>query len=138
MVDFALLDGQLYKTTGQLSTGQRCTVVLPLVLAQSAQLTILDQPEDHLDNAFIVETLIRAVIRRKANSQLLIATHNANVPVLGEAERVIVLSSDGRHGAVDHVGPLDTSDIVASITALMEGGEEAFRRRAEFYGRRRG
>jgi energy-coupling factor transporter ATP-binding protein EcfA2 len=133
MVDFALLDGQVFKTTAQLSTGQRCTVVLPLLLAQSAQLTILDQPEDHLDNAFIVDTLIRAVLRRKETSQLLIATHNANIPVLGDADEVIVLSSDGRHGAVDRSGALTSPDIVDAITALMEGGEEAFRRRAAFY-----
>ena len=133
MVDFALLDGQVFKTTAQLSTGQRCTVVLPLLLAQSAQLTILDQPEDHLDNAFIVETLIRAVIRRKETSQLLIATHNANIPVLGEADEVIVIASDGRHGTIDRFGALDVPNIVGAITALMEGGEEAFKRRAEFY-----
>jgi energy-coupling factor transporter ATP-binding protein EcfA2 len=134
MVDFALLDGQTYKTTSQLSTGQRCTVVLPLLLAQRAQLTILDQPEDHLDNAFIVDTLVRAVLKRKEDSQLLIATHNANVPVLGDAERVILMSSDGRHGGVEESGPLDNAPIVEAVTDVMEGGEEAFRRRAEFYG----
>lgn len=132
-VDYALLDGQRYKPTSELSTGQRCTVILPLLLAQSAQLTILDQPEDHLDNAFIVDTLVRAVLARKAGGQLVIATHNANIPVLGAADQVIVLSSDGRHGGVEHAGVLDDPTIVRSVTAIMEGGEDAFRRRAEFY-----
>lgn len=133
-VDYALLDGQRYKPTSELSTGQRCTVILPLLLAQSAQLTILDQPEDHLDNAFIVDTLVRAVLARKAaGGHLIIATHNANIPVLGAADQIIVLGSDGRHGSVEHVGALDVSAIVRSVTAIMEGGEEAFRRRAEFY-----
>lgn len=132
-VDYALLDGQRYKPTSELSTGQRCTVILPLLLAQSAQLTILDQPEDHLDNAFIVDTLVRAVLARKTGGQLIIATHNANIPVLGAADQVIVLSSDGRHGGVEHVGPLEDTEIVQAVTAIMEGGEEAFRRRAEFY-----
>jgi translation initiation factor RLI1 len=132
-VDYALLDGQRYKLTSELSTGQRCTVILPLLLAQSAHLTILDQPEDHLDNAFIVDTLVRAVLAREAGGQLIIATHNANIPVLGAADQVIVLSSDGRHGGVEHAGALDDPAIVQSITAILEGGEEAFRRRAEFY-----
>lgn len=136
-VDYALLDGQRYKPTAELSTGQRCTVILPLLLAQSAQLTILDQPEDHLDNAFIVDTLVRALLARKSGSHLIIATHNANIPVLGAADQVIVLSSDGRHGGVEHVGPLDDPTIVRSVTAIMEGGEEAFRRRAEFYAEHR-
>jgi ABC-type uncharacterized transport system ATPase subunit len=132
-VDYALLDGQRYKPTSELSTGQRCTVILPLLLAQSAQLTILDQPEDHLDNAFIVDTLVRAVLARKTGGHLIIATHNANIPVLGAADQVIVLSSDGRHGGVEHAGALEDPAIVRSVTAIMEGGEEAFRRRAEFY-----
>jgi DNA repair exonuclease SbcCD ATPase subunit len=136
-VDYALLDGQAYKPTAELSTGQRCTVILPLLLAQSAQLTILDQPEDHLDNAFIVDTLVQAVLARKTGGQLIIATHNANIPVLGEADQVIVLSSDGRHGGVEHIGALDDLAIVRSVTAIMEGGEQAFRRRAEFYAEHR-
>lgn len=132
-VDFALLDGQQYKPTAELSTGQRCTVVLPLLLGQQAQVTILDQPEDHLDNAFIVETLVRAVLAHKPGRQLIIATHNANIPVLGAAEKVIVLGSDGRHGGVEHAGPLDDPTTVNAVTAIMEGGEDAFRRRANFY-----
>ena len=132
-VDYALLDGQQYKTTSELSTGQRCTVVLPLLLAQQARLTILDQPEDHLDNAFIVDTLVRAVLARQAGAQLIIATHNANIPVLGEADQVIVMGSDGRQGGVEHRGPLEKPEIVQAVTSIMEGGAEAFQRRARFY-----
>lgn len=137
MTDFALLDGTVHKTTAQLSTGQRCTVVLPLLLAQSSRLTILDQPEDHLDNAFVVDTLVQAVVSRKGDAQALIATHNPNIPVLGEADRVIVMESDGKHGGVRHAGSLDDAKVVEAITSVMEGGAEAFERRVEFYGRHR-
>jgi DNA repair exonuclease SbcCD ATPase subunit len=123
-VDFALLDGTEYKPTRQLSMGQRCTVVLPMLLAAEHESILLDQPEDHLDNAFIVETLVQAIRDRANDGQVLVATHNANVPVLGDAQNVIVLASDGRHGFVDTAGPL---------TTLMEGGAEAFARRAAFY-----
>ncbi|HWB68737.1 MAG TPA: AAA family ATPase, partial [Solirubrobacterales bacterium] len=132
-VDYALLDGEEYKSTSELSTGQRCTVILPLLLAQSAQLTILDQPEDHLDNAFVVDTLVRALLARKNTGQLIIATHNANIPVLGNADKVIVMGSDGRHGGVQQIGGLDDPAVVRSVSSIMEGGEEAFRLRAEFY-----
>lgn len=132
-VDYALLDGQTYKVTSELSTGQRCTVILPLLLAQQANLTILDQPEDHLDNAFIVDTLVRAVLARVEGAQLIIATHNANIPVLGEADQVIVMGSDGRHGGKEHWGSLESPEVVHAVTSIMEGGEHAFRRRAEFY-----
>jgi ABC-type lipoprotein export system ATPase subunit len=132
-VDFALLDGKDYKVTGYLSMGQRCTVVLPLLLAEDRDSILLDQPEDHLDNAFIVDTLVEALRERTKSGQVIVATHNANVPVLGEATKVIVLASDGRQGFVQTQGALDDDDAVEAITNLMEGGREAFARRAAFY-----
>jgi ABC-type cobalamin/Fe3+-siderophores transport system ATPase subunit/flagellar biosynthesis chaperone FliJ len=133
-VEFSLLDGQEFKGTSRLSLGQRCTVVLPLLLAQDPDLAVLDQPEDHLDNAFVVDTVVDVLRGRRAGAQRVIATHNANIPVLGEADRVIVLGSSGRQAFVAQEGPLDQPEVVAAITRLMEGGAEAFRKRAEFYG----
>ena len=132
-VDFALLDGQDYKATRHLSMGQRCTIVLPLLLAEQRESIVLDQPEDHLDNAFIVDTLVQAVRERAADGQVIVATHNANLPVLGAAGRVIVLASDGRHGFVASSSGLEEPESVHAITTLMEGGREAFARRAAFY-----
>jgi ABC-type glutathione transport system ATPase component len=132
-VIFRLLDGPDYKPTPELSTGQRCTVVLTIVLQHDDRTLILDQPEDHLDNAYVTETLIPAISKRGAGGQLIIATHNANIPVLGEADRVIGLESDGRRGYVTVCGELEAPKVVEEITRVMEGGREAFRRRARFY-----
>jgi hypothetical protein len=134
-IELELLDGTEYKSIEGLSTGQRCTVVLPIVLEHRDRSIVVDQPEDHLDNAFIVETLIRAILSRGSSSQLIFTTHNANIPVLGDAEQVILLGSDGRHGFAEHVGALMEPQTVRSITNVMEGGAEAFRRRADFYER---
>ena len=133
-VDFALLDGQDYKVTSHLSMGQRCTVVLPLLLAEPRDAILLDQPEDHLDNAFIVETLVEAIGERARSGQVIVATHNANIPVLGDAALVVVMASDGRRGFVVNAAELDDDATVRAITTLMEGGREAFQRRATFYG----
>jgi hypothetical protein len=84
-------------------------------------------------DAFIVETLIRAILERSSDSQLLVSTHNANIPVLGNASLVVQLASDGHRGFVQWTGPLDSPAIVHAISSVMEGGLEAFRRRAEFY-----
>lgn len=134
-VSFRLLDGQDYKEIAELSTGQRCTVVLPLVLCHTDRILIVDQPEDHIDNAFIAETLIRAVLARDPSSQIIFSTHNANIPVLGNADRVVHLGSDGRRGFALAAAPLEDPGIVTSISTVMEGGAEAFERRASFYGR---
>lgn len=132
-VTFQLLDGPEYKSIGELSTGQRCTVVLPLVLLHTDRVLVVDQPEDHIDNAFITDTLIVSVLARDRDSQLIFSTHNANIPVLGNADRVIQLGSDGRRGFSVLAASLDDPSVVTAITTIMEGGSEAFRRRASFY-----
>ena len=128
-----LLDGADYKSIGELSTGQRCTVVLPLVLRHTDCVLIVDQPEDHIDNAFIADTLIVSVLARSGDSQIIFTTHNANIPVLGNADRVIQLGSDGRRGFPVLASYLDDPCVVTAITTVMEGGAEAFQRRAKFY-----
>lgn len=133
-VTFSLMDGPDYKDIAELSTGQRCTVILPLVLRHMERLLIVDQPEDHIDNAFITETLIKSILVRPANGQLLFSTHNANIPVLGAADFVIQLGSDGRRGFPIAFGTLTDAPVVNAITSVMEGGADAFRRRAAFYG----
>jgi chromosome segregation ATPase len=132
-VDFRLMDGTDYKSSEHASMGQRCTIVLPILLRRYTQPLILDQPEDHLDNAFVVGTLIRAIQQRKENAQLILATHNANIPILGEADLVVLMGSDGESGFVEHAGELDDVASVEAITSVMEGGIEAFNRRALFY-----
>ena len=132
-VDLFLLDGVDYKKTDNLSIGQRCTVVLPFLLSSHGELLVIDQPEDHLDNAFITGTLIESLRARSKDSQFIFASHNANIPVLGEADLVVRLDSDGRRGFVQHSGILSEQETAQAITSLMEGGAEAFKRRAKFY-----
>lgn len=133
--DFFLFDGGDYKKLNDLSTGQRCTVVLPILLEHRDRILVLDQPEDHIDNAFIVDTVIKSLRARSKDGQLIVSTHNANIPVLGDADEVIHLRSDGKRGYVKHVGTLDDKNTIDAITDLMEGGREAFERRAEVYRR---
>ena len=134
-VALQLLDGADYKGIAELSTGQRCTVVLPLVLRHTERVLIVDQPEDHIDNAFIADTLIVSVLARRTDSQMIFSTHNANIPVLGNADRVIQLGSDGRRGFPVLASNLGDSSVVNAITTVMEGGAEAFNQRATFYSR---
>jgi energy-coupling factor transporter ATP-binding protein EcfA2 len=134
-VTLSLLDGLEYKQSDQLSIGQRCTAVLPILLAQHSGPLIVDQPEDNLDNAFITSTLVERLRTRDPGTQLIFASHNPNIPVLGEADQIIVMGSDGRRGYKLHQGALEDPHSVQFITSLLEGGSDAFRRRAEFYSR---
>ena len=84
-----------------------------------------------------MDTLIKSILRRSPSGQLIVSTHNANIPVLGEARLVIHLGSDGSRGYVEHSAALDDPQIVKAITTLLEGGAEAFERRAKFYAKHR-
>jgi hypothetical protein len=132
-VRLELMDGAEYKASDRLSIGQRCTAVLPMLLGANADPLLIDQPEDHLDNAFVADTLVSALRQREATDQFIFSSHNANIPVLGEADLVVVMESDGRRGFVSHAASLQDPEIVASVTSIMEGGAEAFARRSRFY-----
>jgi DNA repair exonuclease SbcCD ATPase subunit len=125
--------GNDYRPIASLSMGQRCAATLPIIMAHSNQLTILDQPEDHLDNAFIVGTLVKALGARASDAQTIVATHNPNIPVLGGADRVIHMDSDGTRCFVKASGTLGDAAVVEAIATIMEGGPDAFRKRAAFY-----
>lgn len=135
-VELQLLDGSEPKQIEQLSTGQRCTLVLPIILMHPTRTIVADQPEDHLDNAFVVQTLVQAIRSRTESGQMIIATHNPNIPVLGDARMVTLLGSDGRRGFVRQSLPLSDRRTVDAISSLMEGGREAFRLRSEYYSKK--
>jgi energy-coupling factor transporter ATP-binding protein EcfA2 len=122
-----------YKDASELSRGQKCTALLPQLLARRSIPLVIDQPEDNLDNHFIYETVVETVRRMKTKRQMIFITHNANIPVLGEADLVIVLNSDGKTGYVERAGTLD--DCRDAIIDLLEGGREAFDLRRRRYGR---
>lgn len=127
-----LLDGDTYKESTHLSTGQRCTTILPILLTQSERPLLVDQPEDNLDNAFVYETIVRALRTIKGSRQVVFVTHNPNIPVLGEAERVFVFSSDGQHSTLKQIGTVD--ECREQIERILEGGREAFLQRKARYG----
>lgn len=126
-----LNDKGSYKETANLSTGQKCTAVLPILLINSDSPLLIDQPEDNLDNRFVFEHIVHSIRKVKQVRQLIFVTHNPNIPVLGEAERVTVLDSDGMAARVRNTGTVDQCK--TDIVTLLEGGEDAFAKRAQRY-----
>ncbi len=126
-----LKDGEGYKDSAALSTGQKCTTILPILLLDSDTPLLVDQPEDNLDNRFVCESVVEGIRKVKARRQLVFVTHNPNIPVLADAERVFVLESDGVHARKATEGDVDGCR--NAIVNLLEGGENAFKRRQERY-----
>ena len=125
-----------YRSLQKLSTGQQCTAILHLLLLENPDPLIMDQPEDNLDNAFIAERIVTELRGAKTERQFIFATHNANIPVFGDAEWIGVLSADEDHGAVaeDAQGSIDVPAIRDAAARILEGGKTAFLQRQDKYG----
>ncbi len=129
-----------YRALNRLSVGQRATAILLLLFALRGRILVLDQPEDDLDNRFVYEDVVTLLRDQKGlrdgrdRRQIITATHNANIPVLGDAEQVLALEArDGKAHVLSRAS-IDDLETRRLIKSVMEGGEEAFRRRAEKYG----
>lgn len=118
---------------GSLSDGQRNTAALALLLAQKGGPLIIDQPEDELDSNFVFRELIPMLREVKSERQLIMATHDANMPVNGDSELVYALEARDGRGEVLAQGGLDQANVATAVLDIMEGTEEAFRRRREKY-----
>jgi predicted ATPase len=115
------------------SLGQRASALILFVLSQRENdVIIIDQPEDDLDNQTIYEDVIKLIRDLKPNTQFIFATHNANFPVLGDAEQVVSCAYEDN--AISTIsGSIDSPELQQKIVDIMEGGEEAFNNRKRIY-----
>ena len=127
------VDGK-YISLNNLSPGQKATALLLIMFITEDRILILDQPEEDLDNRFIYEDVVNILRDLKGKKQIITATHNANIPVLGDSELIVVLDKQDGHCKIVDKGSIDKQSIKEQVKRIMEGGQEAFLRRAEKYG----
>ena len=129
-----------WQTLENLSTGQKATAVLLLLLLESDAPLIVDQPEDDLDNRFITEGVVPKMREEKRRRQFVFSTHNANIPVLGDAELILGLTAKGEADKgkasikPEHIGSIDTRPVQDLVEDILEGGKYAFETRRLKYG----
>lgn len=116
------------------SLGQRASALILFLLAQrDNDVLIIDQPEDDLDNQTIYDEVIKQMVLLKGHMQFIFATHNANIPVLGDSEKVLAFSFEDKTMISINAGTIDSPPIHDSIVGIMEGGQDAFNKRNEIY-----
>jgi chromosome segregation protein len=115
------------------SLGQRATALMMFLLSQNEyDLLIVDQPEDDLDNQTLYTEVIERLLQLKGKKQIVFATHSPNIPVLGDAEQILRCRYSPQ--AIDiHAGTIDSQTMQAEIIDVMEGGDDAFRKRKQIY-----
>lgn len=123
-----------FKSIVSASAGQKTTAVLTFILSQGKLPLLLDQPEDDLDNRLVCDLIVEKIKKIKNHRQIIVITHNANIPVIGDAEYIVSMDSSSRYLKVHSEGMLENKDVKTEICEIMEGGEDAFKLRAERYG----
>ena len=118
----------------QLSDGQRHTIFLTIaMLAESNVPLVIDQPEDDLDNAFISSSIVTTLRAIKERRQVILVTHNANIAVLGDSERILPMHRENDCGKVKDRGSIDANATKVCVLNILEGGSDAFLRRKQMY-----
>lgn len=146
-------------TINSMSPGKKALVLLELIVnIEKGHCPILiDQPEDDLDNRSIYTDLVKYLKEKKHERQIIVVTHNANVVVGADAEEVIIANQAGKEaenhskrfeyrcGAIENVSPvvepdgtirkgvLNQKGIQEQICDILEGGRDAFEKRANKY-----
>ena len=129
------MDDGSYRRLDELSGGRRVSVLLSLLLeTEDSRPLVIDQPEDELDNRFLFETVLPALKKLKGRRQVIVATHNPNVVVNGDADMVIQLEATASRGRVACSGAIEEPAVRDAIVRTVDGGEEAFRLRRKKYG----
>lgn len=127
-------DGEAkHQSLSNSSPGEKTTAILTFILSYGKNPLILDQPEDDLDNRLIYDLIVDRLKKTKEFRQIIVVTHNANIPVNGDAEYVISMAAKNGKLSISKNGTIDEKEIKNEIRNVMEGGEKAFQMRAQRY-----
>ena len=115
------------------SAGQKTTAILTFLLAYGEMPLLLDQPEDDLDNKLVYDLIVSRLKTAKSKRQIIVVTHNANIPVNADAEYIVSMNSETDEISTKYEGTMDDENIRREICDVMEGTKFAFEMRAKKY-----
>ncbi len=111
------------------SPGQKTAALLAFILSYGDEPLFLDQPEDDLDNELIYKLIVEQLRESKSRRQVIVATHNANIVVNGDAEMVLPLEMVDRKTLARHMASIQDKEVREAICDILEGGLQAFEQR---------
>lgn len=143
--DFEELNKKKYKIITKddrkfekLSPGWKTSVILDLILGYDKDIApiIIDQPEDNLATNYINKGLVKAIKKIKSRKQIILVSHNATIPMLADAQNVILCINEGgkiiiRSGHLESdINGRSVVDLIAEIT---DGGKQSIKKRVKKY-----
>lgn len=138
-----------------MTPGKQALFALTLILAESEESwpLLIDQPEDDLDSRSVCEVIVKDLVRRKRERQIIMASHDANLVIGADSEEVVVANRHGDDrpnesgrmfeylsGSLEHTmtrreGPdvLGSQGVREHACEILDGGAAAFQKRRDKY-----
>ena len=128
-------DGRDYSN---LSPGWKSAVILDLILGyeENSAPIIIDQPEDNLATNYINHDLIEMIKKIKEDKQVILVSHNATIPMLGDAQNLIICENDGEKIYINSAtleSELKGKKTLDWIAELTDGGKPSIKKRVKKY-----
>ncbi|HAJ33194.1 MAG TPA: hypothetical protein DCK79_07450 [Candidatus Atribacteria bacterium] len=117
------------------SFGERCGIVISIILIAGTNPIVIDQPEDNLDGKFISNVLVPLIRKRKLCRQIILVTRDANLAIGGDAELIHILESDENEKKTKILpSSIENIKYRENYIWILDGGKEAFEKREKKYG----
>ena len=128
------VSGRGFVLLEDLSAGQKMTALQMIILSMGQQPVIVDQPEDSIDTASLYHNIVQKIRTGKTNRQFILTSHNPNIVVTSDADRINVLKPAGERGRMAQSGALDRQGVREEAIEHLEGGRESYGIRSAKYG----
>ena len=135
MISFKRENYSRHIPLNRLSIGERCAILLYIMLLEKKKPFLIDQADAELDQDSI-RRFSKYLLKIKKTRQIIVATHNANIPVLGDVDLLIHLdtkpsdTTDRESGYISSKAGFEDS---INELLLLEGGRDAIIRRFKKY-----
>ena len=122
----------------EISAGWKTSVILDLILGWDDDLAplIIDQPEDNLATSYINKGLLKAIKKSKSKRQIIIVSHNATIPILGDAQNIVMCQNENNFLTIranvleGKIGEIKVLDLIAQTA---DGGKPSIKKRVKKY-----
>jgi len=143
--DFENLNKRTYKiitSNGkkfeELSAGWKTSVILDIILGFEGDIApiIIDQPEDNLATNYINKGLVKAIKAIKSKKQIILVSHNATIPMLGDAQNIVLCLNKGNKIEIKTSrleGEINNKNILDYIAEITDGGKPSIKKRVKKY-----
>lgn len=128
-------DGQDFHN---LSAGWKTSVLLDLILGYEKDTApiVIDQPEDNLATSYINDGLVQAIKSVKSSKQVILVSHNATIPMMGDAQNIIYCRNENdriiiRSAALE--GQINGEPVLDLVAKITDGGKASIKKRVKKY-----